>query len=239
MINIIHDPSLVVNKIIESTYKLLMGRSLGFVACMIVVNILFMFFKTITKSNYVMLLAISTMIAGIGFGLSFLIGGEVHAWSADTALVYQWFFTLGHLLRIFERQEWYVELVKKATITEGAYVIIVIFITLKFGFSLVHINVAENIWGKVWLTIPLIILCQISALFSSRIFRNLKLVTFFGQNSLLYFALGSHGMSVMNKIFVALYEKTGWELLSNRAIINPIIAFSGATILIPGLLAYK
>ncbi len=232
IIKVVYDPSIIIEKIMQSGKDLVLGKPMWFLACLIIVNIIFMTIRKISKSN-IALLTMSIILACAGFVVSFVLGEGIRPWSADTALVCQLFFTLGYILRDVERPEWYKDALVKGVITGIVYIVAVVISGYLFDFSNVAINVATNNWGKVWITIPLVSLCLFSGLCSSRILTRLKLFPFWGQNSLLYFAIGNHGMSVMNRLFGIIYNKYGFGVLSNRALINPIIAVSGAVILVP------
>ncbi len=232
-IKVVHNPLLIIEKIINAGHDLFLGnKPMWFLSCLIVVNIIFVFIRKISKSNLVLLI-ISIIIASVGFYISFVVEKGIHPWSADTALVCQLFFTLGYILRDIERPVWYKNALVKAFITGIIYVAAIVISGYIFNPAMVYINVAGNNWGILWLTIPLILLAMYSGLCSSRLFTRLKLIPFFGRNSLLYFAIGNHGTSVMNKLFGIIYNKTGFAILSNRTIINPIIALLGAVIMIP------
>ncbi len=232
-LKIIHNPSLIVESLFKAGKRLLFGEAIWFFACLIVVNIIFMIIKTISKTNNILLMAISILVACLGWSLSFIIGGQKNPWSADTALVCQLYFTIGHVLKNTERPEWYKNAHAKAIISGGIYVLAVILIGYTFDFSLLKMDVARNIWGNLFITLSLTLVCLFSGLFSSRIFTKLRLFPYFGQNSLLYLAIGNHGASIMNKVVGLLYQKTGFTILSNRGIINPVIAFLGAVLLLP------
>ncbi|WP_026506335.1 acyltransferase family protein [Butyrivibrio sp. MC2013] len=230
---IIQSPLLIMSKLYGAVRNVIYGKCFWFIACLILVNIIFLLIKSLSRSNDLLLLICSVAVSIVGFGLSIAIGGEKRIWSADTALVCQLFFVMGHLLKKYEKPHWYSHLKVKALLTGVAYILIVLFVGSRYDYSLVTVGAARNLWGMLPLTLPLIFLCLISGLFSSRLFPGLKLLPFFGQYSLLYFVIGSHGMSVVNKIFEYLADKTGLGILSNRAIVNPIIAYLGAVVLIP------
>ena len=231
-IKVIHNPSLIIEKLISSCKNLILGKPMWFIACLIVVNIIFMVVRKITRNNYVLMIA-SIVIAGLGIVTSYVLGEGRRPWSVDTALVCQLFFTLGYILKDIERPEWYEQAIIKATFTGMFYVITMLVCGYFFDFSKVAINVATGNWGKIWITIPMVLLCLYSGLCSSRLFSNLKIFPFFGQTSLIYFAVGNHGVSVMNKLVGIMYNKYGFAILGNRAIINPIIALLGGIILMP------
>ena len=233
MKGVIAKPSNIIDMIKGAVIDLISGKGFWFVACLIIVNIIFCIIQTIGKGKEVLLLFVSAIITAIGFVISKVSKAGMNYWSADTALVCLSFFCIGYLLKKHMTEKFWKRYHFRALGYSVLYIAGVVLCGWWLGYENISINVALNNWKYIPITILLIFIGNLAFIYVAKVFENIKLITYIGKHSLLYFAIGSHGMSIMNKAMIFLFYKTGLSCLQNRVIINPLIAIGGAIILLP------
>lgn len=231
----IHNGGLI-QALSNETFNILSGKSFWFVSCLISVSVIFAILNAVSNNRRVLLFSMSFFLCAIGIALSY-VGNLIPWWYIDRALVCQFFYVCGYLLKIYnlpreEMCKWrYVALfgVIYSVILSVSYIFI--------SENTVYINVAQNIWGNLFITVPAMLTGNIFIILMSAKISKVKFINFIGQHSLIYFAFGSHGMSVANKGFAVLFKLTRFTVFENRYIINLMICVIASIImLIPCLI---
>lgn len=225
----IQNPISIVETIKESVVSIIYGKVLWFIACLIVSMLIFTSLQIVSKNNMKCLLVLSTVVAVIGIMIA---RKGIFYWSADTALICQCFFTLGYILKRWGCINIRRRLKLKCLILSLLYLIwIGVWAYLK-GTEEIIINVATNQWKIIYITIPAIILGNSALICFALIINNISLINFVGRHSLVYFAFGSHGMSIAYKFFSSLALMTNSTILSNDYIICPLVCVLGSLIMV-------
>ena len=209
------------------------GKAFWFLACLISVNLIFIVIQTIAKGNRKKLLLESLSILVVGWILTYMKGAGMTYWSYRTAFICQFFFTVGFVIRdtrinkviknpVFKAAGWFI-----------LYGVAIWVIGTSIGFDRINISVANNRWGNLFLTIPLLILGNIAMIYLAKAIKKDSMLSFIGEHSLLYFAIASHGMSIANKVIEKIYRMTKLPVLANRGLINPVICVMGALLILP------
>ena len=91
-----YDPLIIIVTIKKSIVLILCGKTFWFVACLIIVMLLFVLFQVLSRGNEKVFIIISTLTAILGWVIS---ETGMFFWSADTALVCQWFYAIGYTIK--------------------------------------------------------------------------------------------------------------------------------------------
>lgn len=225
----IQNPIIIIDTLKRSVVSIIYGKTFWFVACLIVSMLIFVFLIVVSKNDMKRLLSISTIVAAIGFMIA---RKGMFYWSADTALVCQWFFSLGYILKHWGCINVIRRLKLKCLILSLLYLIWIGVWAYFRGAEEIIINVATNQWKSIYITIPAILLGNSALICFALIINNISLINFVGRHSLVYFAFGSHGMSIAYKLFSKLALITNSTLLSNDYIICPLVCVLGSLIMV-------
>lgn len=233
---IIEDPMNLLRILKGVAKEVLMGGSLWFLSCLIVVMLIFSILYLVSRDHLLLLAILSFVIFCVGF--IFAREGQMFYWSADTALVGQFFYVIGYILKktdVFEK-EFFVK--HEKTIRYAftfAYFAALILGTVFIGK--ISINMALNTYhNRIMTFIGFVVGNGMLILWARRIGK-LRFFNYVGSHSLVYFALGSLYTGTVLKGFLWLSEKTGSGLLANPYFINPMtVLVCGAATLIPCLI---
>lgn len=223
-----HNPIGIIETLKKAAVSVISGKTFWFVACLIIVMSFFVLLQVASKNNIKCLFALSTVIAIFGFIVA---KRGMFYWSADTALVCQWFFVVGFILK---KLGWLNEIkgvqVKWLCLSLGYLIWVGVWAVLK-EIDTISINVATNQWKTLYITIPAILLGNSALICLALIVKKIPLVNYVGKHSLLYFAFGSHGMSVANKLFALAASLTGISIFSNKYIVCPLVCVFGSLVM--------
>ena len=183
----------------------LMGKSLWFIACLIVVSIIFCVIKTVTQNNSRGMFIVSAVLFVLG--LIFTVEGR-KLWSIDTAVICQFFFISGYVVKqvhAFDK----IKNINVITLVSGVlYVVLIYGAFLVLGETAVGITIGTNIWKMQVITIPALVLGNVFIILLAKKIDFVPLVNYIGRHALIYYVFASHGLSLFLKIFklIGLYN---------------------------------
>ena len=233
------DPRMILTILINKTKSIITGQSLWFVESLLVVMVFFGILVFVTRNHHIIMGIISFILLWIG--LIFAVPGRMLNWSADTALVGQFFFIAGYFMNqkgLFQKK-WILEHEDTIrTIVTWLYIAVLALGTIFVGK--ISINMALNTYHNIFMTfIGFLVGNAMLLLWARKIGKN-KFLCYVGRHSLIYFAIGSMETERFMKVFLWLADKTGSPLLSNHYFINPLIVLlCGLLTMIPCLIIDK
>lgn len=234
--NIIADPVNILRILKNCVMEIIKGSSLWFVACLIVVMLIFGILYLVSKNNLIVMGILSLIIFCVG--LIFAREGEMFYWSADTALVGQLFFVTGYVLNqknVFQ-SEFYLKNEKLLRyLFTLAYILTLVLGTVLVGK--ISIDMALNTYHNKLMTVIGFITANGMLILWARRIGKIGFVNYVGSHSLIYFALGSLYTGTVLKGFYWLADKTGSPLLADHYFINPLtVIICAACTMIPCLI---
>ena len=234
---IVGNPILIIEKLVTSITKIFIGKAFWFVACLIVINIIFFIVTLVSRRNNIAVLAVSTILCIVGVIIS---EREMMPWHLDTALVCQLIFVAGYLTKEYDILA-KIKMKKTVCIASLMLYLAVVFAgCFFFGTTEISIDCVLDIWGIWYISIPAIILGVVAFVLIGELSGGVKFINYIGAHSLLYFAFASHGGSIFVKLFAKIYSVTNFSLFSNPYIINPAACILGCLLMIiPCLLIDK
>lgn len=206
------------------------GQGLWFIAGLIVVSLIFALIKAIAKKNTAVMLAVSITVALAG--LLFCSEGRIF-WNINTALVCQVFFVFGFVAKENGLLNKITHIKSVCAISGLLYLMLIYGAYFLLGEEAVAIVVGTNTWKFLPVTIPALILGNLFVITLSKQIGKVPIINYIGKHALLYYALGSRGLSIASKLF-SIFG------IDNRYILNLLIVLVAALImLIPCLIIDK
>lgn len=229
--NFIHEGGLLETLRNVAVNDILQGKGFWFVSCMISVTVIFAILNAVSNRRNMLLFILSLTLGIIGIALSYT-GISIPWWYFDRSLVCQFFYVCGYFMREYNLPKEEMCKLKYIFLFGTVYLAILIVSHIITGGTEAYINVAKNTWGNLFITVPAMLSGNIFMILLSTKIDRVKLISYIGQHSLIYFAFASHAMSVANKGFAVIFKLTGLAVFENRYIINPIICILASVIMI-------
>lgn len=233
---IIGEPSFILQILKNCAISIGKGSSLWFVACLIVVMLLFSILYLVSRNNLIVMGIMSLVIFCVG--MIFAREGKVFYWSADTALVGQLFFVAGYVLHqknVFQSAFYQKNEKRLRYLFTFAYILTLVLGTVLVGK--ISIDMALNTYHNKIVTVIGFITTNGMLILWARRIGKIRFLNFAGSHSLIYFAIGSLYTATVLKGFYWLADKTGSSLLADHYFINPLtVIICGACTIIPCLI---
>lgn len=237
--SIFQDPMNILRIIKNSALEIVRGDSLWFLPCLVMVMLIFSIIYLISKNNYLVMFIISAVIFCVAF--IFIKGGKMFIWSANTALIGQFFYVLGYIMKetdIFQK-EFFIknEKILRYSFT-GAYIVMLVAGTLLLGD--ISINMALNEYHNRIMTFIGFVTGNSMLILWARRIGKIRVINYIGAHSLVYFALGSLYTVAVYKWFIWLSDKLGAAFIANHYFANlMVMLICAAFTLIPCLIIDK
>lgn len=219
-----------INTLLFNILKNILNGSNWFLACLIIVSLLFVLIKELARENEKTLVVLSFILALIGVCISK--SGNQLKWSINTALVCQSFYVAGFVCRKRAIPE---KLPKKWSyyiFITIIYLLLISVATMIWGAQKIRIGVAINKWGILYITIPAIFLGCTSLLYLGYMLNRVNLINYIGRHSLVYFMFGSHSVSLVNKAVNVIVKYKSISFLINEYFMAPVICILGCIIMV-------
>lgn len=235
--SIIQNPTLILMKIKASVAGIFLGKDFWFVSCLIVINLIFVVLKLLSRDSKSKLFVLSVIVCVSGLVIA---EREMLPWNFDTALVCQLIYVLGFLTKESKIMDKITRLKTTCAVAVGLFFAVALGGIGFFGAEIVKMNFVLNDWGVWFVSIPAIVFGVASIVLIGQLINGVKIIDYIGAHSLVYFAFAGHSASIIDKAFGKLAIATDISVFSDRYVINPISCVIGCLLMIiPCLLIDK